>query len=66
MKIKKFLATRSFKHVIIVDNSKDLHEVVKRLKSGVANATFVKALDIADDSDKLVERLNPHLSRVRT
>ncbi|MCZ6725184.1 MAG: tRNA guanosine(15) transglycosylase TgtA [Thaumarchaeota archaeon] len=66
VKIKEFLARRSFKHVIIVDNSEDLHEVVKRLKSGVANATFVKALDIADDSDKLVERLNPYLSKVRT
>ncbi len=62
VRIKEFLAKRRFKRVIIVDNSEDLHEVVERLKRGVADATFVKALDIADDPDKLIERLNLHLS----
>ncbi|MCH8022912.1 MAG: tRNA guanosine(15) transglycosylase TgtA [Thaumarchaeota archaeon] len=62
LKIREFLAKRSFKRVVIVDNSEELHEVVKGLKRGVANATYVKALDITDDPDKLVKRLNPHLS----
>ena len=62
VRIKEFLAKRRFKRVIIVDNSEDLHEVVNRLKRGVADATVVKALDVADDPDKLIERLNLQLS----
>ncbi|MFQ6011899.1 MAG: tRNA guanosine(15) transglycosylase TgtA [Nitrososphaerales archaeon] len=64
-RIKEFLARRSFEHVIIVDSSRDLHNVIKRLEKGVSKATFLKALDCADDPEKIVERLKLHLSDAR-